>query len=102
MDVELLYFSGCPNWQVAQERLTEALKRTGHADQRVTLVEVETDEQAQQLHFPGSPTIRLNGQDPFPAPAQTPGMSCRVYATPEGLSGAPSLDELVRALTDAS
>jgi len=102
MVVELLYFSGCPNWQVAQERLTEALERTGHADQRVTLVEVEADAQAQRLHFPGSPTIRLNGRDPFPAPEQTYGMSCRIYTTPDGLSGVPSLDQLVRALADDS
>src|SRR5699024_12866367 len=99
---EPLYSPGCPNWQVAQERLPEALERTGHADQRVTLVEVETDAQAQRLHFPGSPTIRLNGRAPFPAPEQTYGMSCRIYTTPDGLSGVPSLDQLVRALADDS
>ncbi|WP_304453285.1 thioredoxin family protein [Nocardiopsis sp. YSL2] len=100
MEVELLYFSGCPNWRVAQERLIEALRLTGHAEQPIALVEVDTDERARQLRFPGSPTIRLDGRDALPTPVQNHGMSCRVYAGPDGLSGAPSLDQLVRVLTD--
>ncbi|WP_046470282.1 DF family (seleno)protein [Allosalinactinospora lopnorensis] len=102
MDAELLYFAGCPNWRLARERLTEALRIAGHPGRQITLTAVETDEEAQTLRFPGSPTIRLNGRDPFPSPDRTHGMSCRVYATPEGLDGAPTVDQLVQAITDVS
>ena len=31
MDIELLYFDGCPNWEEARDRLAEALAATGNA-----------------------------------------------------------------------
>ncbi|MEV7234192.1 thioredoxin family protein [Streptomyces sp. NPDC051020] len=98
MDIELLYFGGCPNWHLAQEHLAQALAITGNPGHHVSLLAVETDEQAQALRFPGSPTIRVNGRDPFPAATETYGLTCRVYTTPQGLAGAPAVDELVRAL----
>ncbi|GAA3760520.1 DF family (seleno)protein [Salinactinospora qingdaonensis] len=101
MKVELLYFSGCANWRVARERLAHALQLTGHTDQRIELVVVVTEEQAQQLRFPGSPTIRIGGGDLFPRPEQRPGLSCRLYATAEGVDGAPSLAQLVEAVGGA-
>ncbi|WP_030421035.1 MULTISPECIES: alkylmercury lyase [unclassified Streptomyces] len=102
MDIELLYFAGCPNWTVAQERLTAALAAAGRSDLDVKLRAVETDEEAQAAHFPGSPTIHINGQDPFPAASGTYGLTCRVYSTPGGLAGVPTVDQLVQALTRTS
>jgi hypothetical protein len=102
MDIELLYFAGCPNWHLARERLGQALTTAGHADLEIHLRAVGTDQEAQALRFPGSPTIRIDGHDPFPSPAQTHGLTCRVYATPDGLAGAPTVDQLVRALTGRS
>ncbi|MFJ1652257.1 thioredoxin family protein [Streptomyces sp. NPDC088337] len=99
MDIELLYFAGCPNWTVAQEHLTEALAAADLSGLGVKLRAVETDEEARALHFPGSPTIRIDGQDPFPAATETYGLTCRVYSTPGGLAGAPTVEQLVQALT---
>ncbi|MFJ2033692.1 thioredoxin family protein [Streptosporangium sp. NPDC087985] len=99
MDIELLYFAGCPNWQLAQERLSKALTVADRSDLVVNLYAVETDEEAQALRFPGSPTIRIDGHDPFPSAARTYGLTCRVYTTPDGLAGAPTVDQLVQALT---
>ncbi|HEX5565740.1 MAG TPA: thioredoxin family protein [Streptomyces sp.] len=99
MNIELLYFAGCPNWHLAQERLGEALAAVGRPGLEVSLRAVETDEEAQALRFPGSPTIRVNGHDPFPSTGQSYGVTCRVYATPNGLSGAPTVDQLVQALS---
>ena len=48
--------------------------------------------------FTGSPTILINGIDPFAQPQQTPGLACRLYPTPDGPAGVPSLPELRRAL----
>ncbi|MDV9191983.1 thioredoxin family protein [Streptomyces sp. SR27] len=102
MDIELLYFAGCPNWHTIRERLDRALVLAGHAGQEVTLLPVETEEQARAQRFPGSPTIRVDGRDPFPVASESYGLTCRVYATPEGLAGSPTVDALVEALADAS
>ncbi|WP_017597509.1 DsbA family protein [Nocardiopsis lucentensis] len=99
MNVELLYFDGCPNRRLVQERLHRALTRVGHPETGVELVAVHTEEEARDRGFPGSPTIRVNGRDPFPH-GGTHGLACRVYPTPEGLAGAPTVDQLVHALTD--
>ncbi|PRX40781.1 hypothetical protein B0I32_1831 [Nonomuraea fuscirosea] len=99
MDIELLYFAGCPNWHLAQERLSKALTIADRSDLVVNLYAVETDEEAQALRFPGSPTIRIDGHDPFPSVASTYGLTCRVYTTPDGFAGAPTIDQLVQALT---
>ncbi|WP_026452928.1 DF family (seleno)protein [Saccharomonospora iraqiensis] len=102
MDVELFYFASCPNWQLARERLNEALTAVGRSAPQVTLRAVETDEEARALRVPGSPTIRVNGNDLFPAAAETDCLACRVYPTPDGLSGAPTVDQLIRALGNTS
>ncbi len=98
--VELLYFGGCPNWIVAHERVMEALRLTDHADATVQLTDIATAGEDKVEQFRGSPTILINGSDPFPACTTAPdGLSCRVYATPGGPSGSPMLEELVSALT---
>ncbi|MEV7476323.1 DF family (seleno)protein [Streptomyces halstedii] len=99
MDIELLYFAGCPNWTVAQGHLAAALAAAGRSDVDVKLRAVETDEEAQAMRFPGSPTIHIDGRDPFPAAADSYGLTCRVYSTPGGLAGVPTVDQLVQALT---
>ncbi|MBQ0926753.1 DF family (seleno)protein [Saccharopolyspora endophytica] len=101
MDVELLYFAGCPNWPRAQERLSQALETVGHRDVEICLRTVETHQQAQALCFPGSPAIRINGHDEFPSAGQIYGLTCRVYAIPNGFTGAPTVDQLAHALTSA-
>ncbi|WP_019808810.1 DF family (seleno)protein [Saccharomonospora halophila] len=102
MDVELFYFTGCPNWHLAKERLSEAVTAVGHSVPEITLRAVETDEEARAFRVPGSPTIRVNGHDLFPAAAETDCLACRVYPTPDGLSGAPTVDQLIQALNGAS
>jgi hypothetical protein len=68
-----------------------------HTD--VKLVAVNTDEEAQQLRFPGSPTIRVDGDDLFPVPEREVwALGCRTYLTPEGLKGWPTPQMLRDAL----
>jgi hypothetical protein len=98
--IELLWFSDCPNWQEVDARLREALPLAGvGAD--VALVEVTTAEDAERLRFHGSPTVLIDGRDPFAAEDDPVGLSCRVFRTPEGLRGAPTVGMLVEALRDA-
>jgi hypothetical protein len=97
--VQLLYFDGCPNWSVAEERLAQALRTLGRDDAAVEHLRVETAEQAEGLKFLGSPTIRIDGTDPFATGSEPVGLACRVYATPDGLSGSPTSDQLLEVLS---
>lgn len=96
--VELLYFDGCPNWKVAEDRLTEVLGALGRADVVVERRLVETPEQAEELQFLGSPTIRINGVDPFATGEEPVGLACRVFVTPAGLRGSPETAQLREVL----
>ncbi len=93
--VTLLYFDGCPNWEIADSRLTEAFGLVGHPEQHVERMLIATDEEAQAARFRGSPTILIDGEDPFGGDGATAfGLTCRLYPT----GGAPTVDELVAAL----
>ena len=98
MMVEVLYFDACPAYETAETTLREVLADEG-IEAEVMLVTVNTDEEARKLRFPGSPTIRVDERDLFPAPAREDWrLSCRVYATPEGLKGSPTAEMLREAL----
>lgn len=97
MDVTLQYFDGCPNWQAAHDLVRQALRDVGSASV-VTLQAVPTAEEAEAVGFRGSPTVLVDGVDPFADPAAPVGLSCRMFRTPAGLAGAPTLEQLVAAL----
>lgn len=96
MDVTLLYFNGCPSWQVADERLRALAAELGFSYTRRI---VDTPEEAERSRFRGSPSILVDGRDAFAAGDEPVGLSCRVYQTPEGPAGAPTLEQLRAALT---
>jgi hypothetical protein len=98
MRVSLLYFDGCPNRHVADERLRKALVAVGHGDAEVEHRQVSTPEEAEQLGFRGSPTVLVNGRDPFLDHGSPVSLSCRIYRTPDGLTGSPTVEQLVEAL----
>lgn len=85
MEITLQYFDGCPNWQVAQVRLRQALSDLGRPDQAILHQCVKTPEEAARVEFRGSPTILVDGADLFADPSGPAGYACRVYdggATP--------------------
>lgn len=98
MEVTVLYVEGCPNVRTAEERVAAALGRLGLTDVTVARRRVASEEEAQRWGFRGSPTVLLDGRDPFADPGPPVGLSCRFYATDEGLSGAPTVEELVGVL----
>jgi hypothetical protein len=67
----------------------------------VELREVFTHEEAAELKFPGSPTIRIDGRDVDPEGASSPpALNCRVYHLPDGrVSPIPSRQQLEEALS---
>jgi hypothetical protein len=99
MNIELLYVTNCPNHFVALERLRATLS-SENLQTPVNQVLVSDAAMAQSLKFPGSPTIRINGQDVEPPSEQITsfGLMCRLYS--DG-SGAPSQRGLRAAIQRA-
>lgn len=99
MRVELLYFDGCPSWKVADERLAEVLRVLDRADVVVERRRVDTPEQAAEERFIGSPTIRVDGTDPFATGEEQVALACRIYDTSTGPSGSPDTEQLLEVLS---
>ena len=99
-EIELLYFDGCPSWQTGLDNLQQAIEAEKISYQ-VRMVEITNPQQAQDEHFLGSPSFRMNGVDFWPETRSRYYMSCRVYNTGQGLQGHPTVDmlrERLRAL----
>ena len=93
--LQLLYFPECPHWRVADERLSEVARRFGLS---VEYRLVTTAEEADRVAFPGSPTILVDGVDPFAIGDEPVGLSCRIYRTPQGYAGSPTVAQIAAAL----
>lgn len=98
MKVALLYFDGCPNWRTTKSLLVDVMTDLGLAADGLTLHRVETAEEATELSFHGSPTVLVDGEDPFADPNAAVGLACRLYRTETGLAGSPSRQQLTEVL----
>ena len=99
--IELMVLSapGCPNVALLEQRLAEAL--AGRPAVRVRRVIASADEAA-RCGMRGSPTLLVNGHDPFAVPGTVPALACRIYQGKGGrLEGAPTVEALRRALERA-
>jgi hypothetical protein len=96
VDIDLLYIADCPNRRLARRHLEVALARTELAV-AIRECEVTSAEEATRLGMRGSPTILIDGRDPFTGRGPT-AVSCRLYRTEAGLSGAPTVNEIVAVL----
>ena len=87
---ELLWFSDCPNHSIARRMLDDAIERLAPGT-AIEEVGASDPDVAAAHHFPGSPTIRVDGIDIEPGFVE-PGEStprCRLYWTAAGLRGVP-------------
>lgn len=98
MHVELLYFDDCPSWATADQRLREVARTHGVEVHRR---QVTTHDEAERTNFRWSPTILINGRDPFATGDEPHGLSCRIFQTPEGPAGSPTVAQLHEALGSA-
>ena len=89
---------GSSAYPAVQHTLEELLSEEG-IEAHLQLLAVNTAEEAQRVQFPGSPTIRVNGRDPFPTGKRLDWwLGCRMYLTSEGLKGTPTKAMLREAL----
>jgi proline dehydrogenase len=84
MRVELLATPDCPHVERAEEIAREALADNGHTP-LIERVYVSDLDNAAGLGFHGSPTLRIDGRDVVPLPADLPiNLGCRLYPQPDG------------------
>ena len=99
MKVEVLYVANCPSHPPAVKLVKEALAAEG-IEAEVREVLVADAQMAKELTFPGSPTIRVNGQD-IAEPSTQPGtFACRLYPGSQQV-GVPPIEMVRRALARA-
>lgn len=98
MRIELLYYPECPSHERALELIHEALTHEG-VTAEVEVVRIDTQEQAEQHRFIGSPTIRIDGRELQPQPHLPYRLTCRAFQHEDGrLSPLPSLSMLREAI----
>ncbi len=90
----------CPNAALFEERLAAVL--ADRPDTPVRRREVTDEREAAQAGMCGSPTLLINGVDPFAMPGQVPGLACRLYRDATGrTAGAPPAEAIRRAVEQA-
>ncbi len=97
VEIELLHVPGCPNLDLARTRLDQAMAQAAVAA-FIRETEVSSAEEAARAGMHGSPTILIDGTDPFGADDSPASMSCRLYRSDEGIGGAPTVAQLVDVL----
>jgi len=97
LSLVVLHVPDCPNLSPMLDRLRQV------TDAPMTTREVRTDAEAAQLGMAGSPTLLVDGVDPFAEPGRCErGVSCRLYRDEQGVVvPAPSVDQLRDALAAA-
>jgi Alkylmercury lyase len=97
MKLEVLHVPDCPNLPTMLERLAAV------TDLPITTRLIDSDTDAARFGMAGSPTLLIDGVDPFTAAGDRDcGVSCRLYRDQDGrIVPAPSIEQLCDALTAA-
>ena len=95
MRLQLLQVPDCPGAATLIGRLSQLAGGRAEVKQQM----VHDLDQATLLRMTGSPTLLIDGVDPFAVDGLPPSLSCRIYRDENGsLSSAPSLAQLRAAL----
>ena len=100
MQLIVLAVPGCPNAPVLEDRLAAVLN--GRAGVSVSHQVICDEDEAARWGMHGSPTLLIDGADPFAEPGQGPSLSCRLYRDDGGqASGAPTVGQLQQVIEQA-
>ncbi len=99
MRIEILTFEGCPNAEAAHGLVLDAVAMEA-VEAHIEVIDVATAEFAKRVHFLGSPSVRIDGEDVEPEANDRVdyGLMCRTYRDANGSSGTPSLAMILAAL----
>jgi hypothetical protein len=97
--IEFFYFEDCPSHDRALALLQEVMAQHGMQEVPITVIRVETQEEAERYSFYGSPTIRVDGVDiaPLPEGIPQPALACRAYRRADGRISPLPPRELIEA-----
>ncbi|WP_406690660.1 hypothetical protein REH65_33010 [Saccharopolyspora sp. ID03-671] len=96
MRLDILQVPDCPNAPLLRQRLQDAF---GDVDLEVAVQVIDDPAVAVRAGMTGSPTLLVDGIDPFAEPGLAANVSCRLYRDADGrVSGAPSVSQLRQAL----
>ena len=99
MRVQVVHVADCPNTPTLLGRLAQIL--ADRADVHVETQLVQDADEAARLGMTGSPTLLVDGVDPFGRADQPASLSCRLYIDDTGaFTGAPTLAQLRAAIID--
>lgn len=97
MTITIQYFDSCPNWRIAEGRVKSIVEEHG-LEASIEYQRIETDDDAVEYRFAGSPTLLIDGVDPFASGQMPVGLACRTYVTDEGPAESPTVAQLEEAL----
>lgn len=94
MKLEVLHVPDCPNLSPMLERLAQV------TDLPVETRVIQTDAEAARFGMAGSPTLLVDGVDPFAAGERECGVSCRLYRDDDSrIVLSPSVEQLRTAIS---
>ncbi|RZU13905.1 hypothetical protein EV645_4762 [Kribbella rubisoli] len=97
MTLEVLHVPDCPNLAPMLERLAEV------TDLPIATREIRSDDEAVEVGMAGSPTLLIDGVDPFAdAVSAECGLTCRLYRDEGGRTVPVPSTEQVRAALAAA
>jgi hypothetical protein len=101
MQLTLLSVPGCPNARVLERRLAGLL--AGRPEVTMTWRVITDAAEMARLGMRGSPTLLVDGRDPFEGSGSGAVIACRLYPAGDGsLDGAPTVAALRDALERAA
>lgn len=104
LQIDFLWYEDCPSHEDGFRLLQDVLDALA-VDADVRRIKVETEEQAEKFQFPGSPTIRVEGEDidPEGAAGSPSGLTCRAYRREDGrISPLPAREQVRQAILRAA
>lgn len=96
--IELLVIPDCPYTTLAEALIAMTLSELGLSHRPVLTTLITTTAEAIRRRFTGSPSIVINGVDPWAHPNGQSGLTCRVHPAPAEL---PTPRSLAQALISA-
>ena len=100
MQLTVLAVPGCPNARVLEQRLAGLL--AARPEVSVTRRVIADAAEAARWGMRGSPTLLVDGQDPFAGSGSGAVIACRLYRDEQGrLDGAPTVSALRHVLEQA-
>jgi hypothetical protein len=98
MKLEILHIADCPGVVLLEQRIAEAIAGV-RAEVVIARRVFDSDSAATDVGMTGSPTLLIDGHDPFAEPGLRASLSCRLYRADGGeVDRAPSVTALRAAL----